>query len=80
MPCHLLKGAFYAFPYIGDFGLSSKEFALRLLDEENVACVPGTAFGPSGEGFMRCAYAAKLDDIKEAMVRLARFVGRRRKP
>ncbi len=76
IPCHLPKGAFYAFPRIAQYGLSSKEFALRLLDEENVACVPGTAFGPSGEGFIRCAYAAKLENIKEAMTRLARFVSR----
>jgi aminotransferase len=56
--------------------LSSKEFALRLLDEENVACVPGSAFGASGEGFLRCAYATSLEDIKEALARMGRFVGR----
>ncbi|MCE9615341.1 MAG: aminotransferase class I/II-fold pyridoxal phosphate-dependent enzyme [Lentisphaerae bacterium] len=78
IPCHIPKGAFYAFPYIGEFGLSAKEFCLRLLDEENVACVPGTAFGPSGEGFMRCAYAANLNNIKEAMTRLARFTAKLR--
>lgn len=76
IPCHVPKGAFYAFPQIRQFGMSAKEFALRLLDEENVACVPGTAFGPSGEGFIRCAYAAKMDSIREAMVRLERFVSR----
>jgi aminotransferase len=76
LPCHKPNGAFYAFAYIGDYGLSSKEFALRLLDEENVACVPGSAFGASGEGFLRCAYATSLDDIREALVRMKRFTGR----
>jgi aminotransferase len=46
---------------------------LRLLDEEQVACVPGTAFGPSGEGYLRCSYATRMDAIKEAMPRLAQF-------
>jgi aminotransferase len=54
--------------------MTSKEFALRLLDEQNVACVPGTAFGACGEGFIRCSYATSLDEIKEAMVRIARFI------
>jgi aminotransferase len=80
LPCHVPKGAFYVFPYIGDYGLSSKEFALRLLDEENVACVPGSAFGACGEGFLRCAYATDLEEIKEATARMARFVARLRKP
>lgn len=78
LPCHVPKGAFYVFPYVGDHGLTSQEFALRLLDEENVAAVPGTAFGPSGEGFLRCAYATDIEDIKEAMQRMAKFVGRLR--
>jgi len=76
IPCHMPQGAFYAFPYIGDYGLSSQEFSLRLLDEEDVACVPGTAFGPAGEGFLRCAYATDIELIKEAMERMARFVKR----
>lgn len=76
LPCHKPNGAFYAFPYIGDYGLKSKDFALRLLDEENVACVPGSAFGESGEGFLRCAYATSMEDIREALVRMGRFVGR----
>jgi aminotransferase len=76
LPCHMPSGAFYAFPYIGDCGLTSKEFALRLLDEENVACVPGTAFGECGEGFLRCSYAADLEVIKEAMRRMESFVRR----
>lgn len=74
IPCIYPKGAFYAFVDISQFGMSSKEFALRLLDEQNVACVPGTAFGPCGEGFIRCSYATAMEDIKEAMVRIARFV------
>ena len=77
--CSLPAGAFYAFPYVGDLGLSSEDFALRLLEEEKVAVVPGTAFGACGEGFVRCAYATSMDNLKEAMTRLARFVGRLRK-
>jgi len=77
--CSKPRGAFYAFPYIGDLGLTSKEFALKFLDEEKVAAVPGSAFGECGEGFLRCAYATSLDDIKEAMTRLGRFVKRLKK-
>jgi aminotransferase len=73
MDCHRPLGAFYAFPSVAKFGLPSKEFALKLLHEEKVACVPGTAFGDCGEGFIRCAYATSMDNIKEAMVRLKRF-------
>jgi aminotransferase len=76
LACHRPLGAFYAFPSVAKFGLSSKEFALRLLHEEKVAAVPGTAFGECGEGFLRCAYATNLDNIKEAMRRLERFIGR----
>jgi len=76
IPCLTPKGAFYTFPYIADFGLSSQDFALRLLEEENVACVPGTAFGESGEGFVRCAYATATDEIQEALIRIDRFVKR----
>jgi len=72
----LPQGAFYVFPCVRSLGLSSKDFSLRLLDEENVACVPGSAFGPSGEGFVRCSYATDLDDIKEAMLRMSAFVQR----
>ena len=74
MDCHLPGGAFYAFPDISKFGLSSKEFATRLLMEEQVAAVPGTAFGASGEGFLRCCYATAFDQIKEACNRMERFV------
>jgi len=76
LPCQRPGGAFYAFPYVGDHGLSAKDFALRLLDEEKVACVPGTAFGPTGEGHIRCCYATDLDDIKEALDRMQRFLER----
>jgi aminotransferase len=74
IPCISPKGAFYTFPYIGDFGISAHDFAMRLLEAENVACVPGTAFGKCGEGFIRCSYATAMDQIKEALVRIARFV------
>jgi aminotransferase len=74
--CHLPKGAFYVFPEIRSTGLSSRDFAMRLLEEEKVAVVPGTAFGPSGEGFVRCSYATSLDQIKIAMERMAAFVQR----
>jgi len=74
IPCIRPEGAFYAFADISRFGMTAKEFALKLLDEQNVACVPGTAFGACGEGFIRCSYATSLDEIKEAMVRIARFI------
>lgn len=76
LPCFMPKGAFYVFPKIGHLGLSSKDFALRLLHEYNVAAVPGTAFGQCGEGFLRCSYATGMDDIEEAMKRLAEFVAK----
>jgi aminotransferase len=76
LDCHRPLGAFYAFPSVAKFGLKSKDFAVKLLNEEKVAAVPGTAFGDCGEGFLRCAYATSLDNIKEAMVRLKRFIGR----
>lgn len=74
--CHRPLGAFYAFPSVAPFGLTAKDFALKFLHEEKVAVVPGTAFGACGEGFVRCAYATSMDNIKEAMARLKRFVGR----
>ncbi len=73
LPCTPAEGAFYAWPYIGDFGLSSMDFSLRLLEEENVACVPGTAFGASGEGYLRCSFATEMEEIKEAARRIANF-------
>ncbi|NKB25386.1 MAG: aminotransferase class I/II-fold pyridoxal phosphate-dependent enzyme [Kiritimatiellae bacterium] len=71
------QGAFYAFPNIKDLECSSQEFALKLLEKEKVAVVPGSAFGASGEGYIRCSFATSLDDLKEAMVRIARFLARR---
>jgi len=76
LTCHRPRGAFYAFPCIRATGLDSKTFAVRLLREEKVACVPGDAFGPSGEGYLRCCFATALDRIEEAMDRTARFVRR----
>jgi aminotransferase len=78
LPCLLPRGSFYAFPNIRPTGLDSREFALQLLESEKVACVPGSAFGPSGEGFVRCCFATALDRIEEAVKRMERFVARRR--
>jgi aminotransferase len=72
--CHLPRGSFYAFPSIRATGLTSKDFAFRLLQEEKVACVPGSAFGISGEGYVRCCFATSLEQIKVATERMARFV------
>ena len=69
-------GAFYAFPSIASTGLTSLEFAERLLLEEHVAVVPGDAFGECGEGYIRCCYATATEQLEEALVRMARFVGR----
>jgi len=74
LTCHLPRGSFYAFPCIQSTGLTSKEFAVKLLEQEKVACVPGSAFGPSGEGYLRCCFATALDRIEEAADRIARFV------
>ncbi|MGO5052897.1 aminotransferase class I/II-fold pyridoxal phosphate-dependent enzyme [Lachnospiraceae bacterium LCP25S3_G4] len=71
-------GAFYMFPNIQEFGMTSEEFATRFLEEEKVAVVPGTAFGACGEGFLRISYAYSLEDLKEAIGRLGRFVQRLR--
>jgi aminotransferase len=76
LECHRPLGAFYAFPSIRKFGLPSREFALKFLSEERVAVVPGGAFGECGEGFVRCAYATSMDNLKEAMARLQRFIKR----
>lgn len=73
--CHSPGGAFYVFPDVRKFGLSSKDFAMGLLESESVAAVPGDAFGPSGEGFLRCCYATAFEQLKEAMTRMERYVG-----
>ncbi len=80
LPAPKPAGAFYIFPSIRDTGLSSKDFALSLLQEENVAVVPGTAFGSCGEGFIRCSFATGLGDIKVAMERIGRFLSRHAQP
>ena len=74
LTCFEPFGAFYVFPSIKKFGMSSDEFATRLLKEEKLAVVPGTAFGDCGEGFIRISYAYSLDDLKKAMERLRRFI------
>ena len=76
LECLKPKGSFYVFPKIASTGLTSREFSMRLLHEHKVAVVPGTAFGPSGEGHVRCSFATGLDQIKTAMERMAAFVGR----
>ncbi|MGI6545244.1 MAG: pyridoxal phosphate-dependent aminotransferase [Fastidiosipilaceae bacterium] len=78
IPCFEPLGAFYIFPSIVDFGLSSGEFCERFLQEEKVAIVPGSAFGECGEGNVRISYAASFETIKEAMDRLERFTQRLR--
>ena len=78
LKCHLPRGSFYAFPNISSSGLSSKDFAFQLLQQEKVACVPGSAFGPSGEGFLRCCFATSFEQIQVAAERIERFVQRAR--
>ena len=68
------EGAFYMFPSIRKTGLSSEEFCTRLLREKNVAVIPGNAFGESGEGFVRCCYAASMKNIAKALSRIEEFV------
>ncbi|PEW87512.1 aromatic amino acid aminotransferase [Bacillus cereus] len=74
LTCHVPGGAFYVFPSIASTGLSSAEFAEQLLLEEQVAVVPGSVFGESGEGFIRCSYATSLEQLMEAMKRMERFI------
>ncbi len=76
LDCFEPQGAFYAFPNIRRFGMSSEEFANRFLREEKVAVVPGTAFGACGDGFLRVSYASSLKNLKEALGRMAKFVSR----
>ncbi|MFH1647432.1 MAG: aminotransferase class I/II-fold pyridoxal phosphate-dependent enzyme [Chloroflexota bacterium] len=79
MSCFEPRGAFYAFPSIAATGLSSEEFSEKLLLEEKVAVVPGSAFGECGEGYVRCCYATSLAEIEEALNRMGRFVSRHRR-
>lgn len=74
LPCFEPFGAFYVFPCIKEFGMTSDEFAMRLLEEEHVAVVPGTAFGVCGEGFLRISYAYSIDALKVALGRLEKFI------
>lgn len=74
LPCFEPYGAFYVFPCIKEFGMTSDEFATRFLQEEKVAVVPGTAFGDSGEGYIRISYAYSLENLKVAIGRLSHFV------
>jgi aminotransferase len=79
LSCYEPKGAFYAFPSIRCTGMTSEEFAEKLLSEEKVAVVPGSAFGKCGEGYVRCCYATSLSDIEEALKRMGRFVKKYKK-
>ena len=79
LPCFEPFGAFYVFPCIKEFGMTSEEFALKFLEEEKVAVVPGTAFGDCGEGFLRISYAYSIEDLKVAIGRLKSFVEKLRK-
>lgn len=74
--CFTPYGAFYVFPNIKKFGLTSEEFATKLLHEEKVVVVPGTAFGDCGEGFLRISYAYSIDDLKKALTRIERFINK----
>ena len=74
LDCHKPGGAFYAFPSIRKTGLSSQEFAEKLLVEEKVAVVPGDVFGESGEGHIRCSYASSMEQLQEAIRRIERFM------
>jgi aminotransferase len=78
LTCHMSEGAFYAFPSVRGTGLSSREFAIQLLERERVAVVPGNAFGPGGEGYIRASYCAAMSDIGKAVERIGKFVQRLR--
>ena len=74
MPCFEPMGAFYVFPHISRFGMTSEEFAKTLLEKEHVAVVPGSAFGTCGEGFLRISYAYSIEDLKKALVKIQNFI------
>ena len=76
LPCFEPFGAFYVFPCIKKFGMTSDDFCTRLLKEEKLAVVPGTAFGDCGEGYIRISYAYSLENLKAAMERLENFISR----
>ena len=79
LECFEPYGAFYVFPCIKGFSMTSEEFATKLLEEEKLAIVPGTAFGDCGEGFLRISYAYSIEQLKEALNRMESFVKRHRK-
>lgn len=79
LECFEPRGAFYTFPCIKSTGLTSEEFCDRFIQEEKVAVIPGTAFGPGGEGYVRACYAASMKNLAEALARLERFLGRLKK-
>ena len=76
LKCHLPVGSFYSFPSIASTGLSAREFAVQLLEQERVALVPGNAFGPGGEGHVRASFCSAMPDIEKAVERSAKFVKR----
>jgi aminotransferase len=76
LDCFEPKGAFYAFPSVAKTGMDEHEFAERLLLEEQVAVIPGSAFGKGGEGHVRCAYASSMENIEKALERMYRFMRR----
>ncbi|WP_302805815.1 aminotransferase class I/II-fold pyridoxal phosphate-dependent enzyme [Cloacibacillus porcorum] len=78
LPCFEPFGAFYVFPDISEFGMGSEEFCTKLLEAENVAVVPGSAFGACGDKYVRISYAYSIEELKEAMARIARFIERLR--
>lgn len=79
LPCSEPRGAFYAFPYIGDTGLADDEFVEKLLLEEKVAVVPGSSFGAAGVGYIRCAYCTAYDKLEDALARMERFLKNHKK-
>lgn len=78
LPCFQPEGAFYMFPDIREFGMSSEDFAMDLMNEEKVAVVPGSAFGESGEGYVRISYAYSIAELKEALARIERYIQKKR--
>lgn len=74
LPCFEPYGAFYVFPNIDRFGMTSEEFARRLLQEQRVAVVPGDAFGKCGEGFLRISYAYSIENLKVALEKIQKFI------
>ena len=79
LTCHLPRGSFYAFPYVGGTGLNEREFAFGLLEKERVAMVPGTAFGENGKGFVRACFATSYEQLVEACIRIDRYVNARKR-